>query len=230
MSGMHIQEAVSLPRSEKAREREKKRVLREEKAAWQWAAAGLFVLAVLVNIAQTARITALEKSRVADREAYQEQLEQAEDIRDLAVRRLGELYLQVQQVEQARELAARQLDELTAQLQAGAEARAAQAAAYEAVGIYRYVGECTITAYCPCEKCCGRGANGLTATGLPAEPGIVAVDPEVIPLGSTVVIDGQKYLAADTGVTGNHVDIFMTDHADTVRHGVRTERVWVVEP
>ena len=29
-------------------------------------------------------------------------------------------------------------------------------------------------------------------------PGVVAVDPEVIPLGSTVIIDGQAYLAADS--------------------------------
>ncbi len=213
----------------RAREREKKRALREEKAAWQWAAAGLFVLAVLGNMVQMARITALEKARESDRGMYQAQIEHAEQIRDLAVQQLGELSMRVQQAEQARDLAARQLDELSAQIQAGAEAREAQAAAYEAMGIYRYVGECTITAYCACEACCGQGANGLTAAGIPASPGIVAVDPEVIPLGSTVVIDGQKYLAADTGVTGKHVDVFMTNHADTVRHGVRTEKVWVVE-
>ncbi len=72
-----------------------------------------------------------------------------------------------------------------------------------------------------------RWADGLTATGLPAGPGVVAVDPEIIPLGSTVIIDGQRYLAADTGVTGKHVDICMTEHEDTVEAGVRTADVWV---
>ena len=94
----------------------------------------------------------------------------------------------------------------------------------------RYIGECTITAYCPCAECCGRWADGLTASGLPAGPEIVAVDPDVIPLGSTVIIDGQKYLAADTGsgVTGNHIDICLASHEETVEHGVRTAEVWVI--
>ena len=108
------------------------------------------------------------------------------------------------------------------------QAREEQAAAYEALGDWEYLGEFTITAYCPCEDCCGRWADGVTASGLPAGPGIVAVDRSVIPLGSTVVIDGQRYLAADTGVTGNRVDICMTSHEDTVAHGVRTAEVWVV--
>ena len=69
----------------------------------------------------------------------------------------------------------------------------------------------------------------MTASGLPAGPGIVAVDPDVIPLGSTVVIDGQKYLAADTGsgVTGNHIDVCLSSHGKTVEHGIRTAEVWV---
>ena len=97
------------------------------------------------------------------------------------------------------------------------------------MGAYRYVGECTITAYCPCEACCGQWADGLTATGLPAGPGVVAVDPAVIPLGSTVVIDGQRYLAADTGVTGHAVDVCMGTHEEAEAFGVRREAVWVTE-
>lgn len=146
-------------------------------------AAGLLVLALAVNMAQWARIAALEASRREDAARYQAQVESAERMRDRAVEQLGAAVLQAE---------------------ADRQARAEQAAAYEAVGAYRYIGECTITAYCPCEECCGRWADGVTATGLPAGPGVVAVDPEVIPLGSTVIIDGQRYLAADTGVTGNH--------------------------
>ena len=46
--------------------------------------------------------------------------------------------------------------------------------------------------------------------------------------GSTIIIDGLKYLAADTGVEGLHVDVCMEDHAATVEAGVRTAEVWVV--
>ena len=171
-------------------------------------AAGLLALVLAVDMAQWARIASLEAGRRTDAERYRARIEQAERARDLAVRELGGM---------------------TAQAEADKRAREAQEAAYEALAGYRYIGECTITAYCPCEECCGKWADGLTATGLPAGPGIVAVDPEVIPLGSTVVIDGQKYLAADTGVTGRHVDICMVDHGSTVEAGVGTAEVWIVK-
>lgn len=187
--------------------RQQKNALRYETAAWQKAATGLLALAVTVNMGMLARITGLEKAREADAVRHQEELRQAEHMRDLAVRELGNLRIQWAE-EQAN--------------------RAAQAAAYEAIGAYRYVGECTVTYYCPCEKCCGKWADGLTATGLPAGPGIVAVDKSVIPLGSTVVIDGQRYLAADTGVTGKHVDVCLAEHEATVEAGVRTAEVWVI--
>lgn len=189
--------------------RQQKRALRCETAAWQKGAIGLLALSVVVNTAQYARIAALEVSRREDAVRHQVQLESAERMRDMAVEQLGAVVLQTE---------------------ADRQARAEQAAAYEAIGAYQYIGECTITAYCPCEECCGRWADGVTATGLPAGPGVVAVDPQVIPLGSTVIIDGQRYLAADTGVTGKHVDVCLPDHEDTVAHGVRIAKVWVAEP
>ncbi len=170
---------------------------------------GLLVLAVLVNGAMMARIGRLEDARQEEAAQHLEELRQTERVRDLALEQLGDM---------------------TRQAQEELEARSAQAAAYEAVGAWEYIGECTITYYCPCEACCGKWADGLTSTGLPAGPGIVAVDEDVIPLGSTVIIDGQQYLAADTGVKGRHVDICMADHAATVAAGVRAAEVWVAEP
>ena len=121
--------------------------------------------------------------------------------------------------------------ELAARVDADREARQAQAEAYEAIGAYEYIGECTVTYYCcePYAHVCGDG-DGLTATGLPVTPGVVAVDPEVIPLGSTVIIDGQAYLAADTGgaVRGNHVDIAVATHQEADALGTTTAEVWVV--
>ena len=175
-------------------------------ASWRMAAVGLLGLALAVNLAQWAWIAALDASQQEDAARYQAQIESAERTRDLAVEQLGAALLQAE---------------------ADRQARAEQAAAYEAIGVYQYIGECTITAYCPCEECCGRWADGVTATGLPAGPGVVAVDPQVIPLGSTVIIDGQRYLAAATGVMGKHGDVCLPDHEATVEAGVRKQEVWV---
>ena len=94
-----------------------------------------------------------------------------------------------------------------------------------------YLGTFVATYYC-CERyphICGTG-DGLTATGVAVEPGIVAVDPKVIPLGSTVVIDGEEYLAADTGglIRGHRVDIAVPTHAEALALGVREVEVWVM--
>ncbi|MEF2615095.1 3D domain-containing protein [Faecalibacillus faecis] len=51
----------------------------------------------------------------------------------------------------------------------------------------------------------------MTSTGVIAEEGkTIAVDPSIIPYGSTVLIDGKEYLAQDCGGTikGNKIDIF----------------------
>ena len=189
--------------------RQKKRFRWREMTAWQKEAISVLAFSTAANIALYARIVSLDKAVETSAARYQAQIESAERTRDLAVEQLEAAILQAE---------------------ADRQARAEQAAAYEAIGVYQYIGECTITAYCPCEECCGRWADGLTATGLPSGPGIVAVDKSVIPLGSTVVIDGQRYLAADTGVTGNHVDVCLAEHEATVEAGVRTAEVWVVEP
>lgn len=92
-----------------------------------------------------------------------------------------------------------------------------------------YIGEFTVTAYCPCAKCCGKWSDGLTASGIPAGPGIVATDPDVIPLGSSVIIDGAEYIAADTGssIRGSRIDICVESHDAALAYGVREKSVWV---
>lgn len=92
-----------------------------------------------------------------------------------------------------------------------------------------YAGKFTVTAYCPCRECCGSWADGMTASGVPAVPGVVAVDPEVIQLGSVVIIDGTEYLAADTGdsIKGNRIDICTASHQDALDFGVQEKGVWV---
>lgn len=185
------------------------RPLREQRDAWHLAALGILALAVAGNVGLYCLVLSQEARHREETEQLYAELQHAETVRDSALEELGRLANQT-----AHETLARQ----------------EQAAAYEAVGVYEYIGTCTVTAYCPCSECCGRWADGTTATGLPAGPGIVAVDPDVIPLGSTVVIDGLKYLAADTGsgVEGRHVDICVASHEETVAHGVQTADVWII--
>ncbi len=71
-----------------------------------------------------------------------------------------------------------------------------------------------------------------TATGLAPEVGMVAVDPQVIPMGSALYIDGYGYAkACDTGgaVRGNRVDLFMEDRSQCLRWGVRNVKLYLLE-
>ena len=85
---------------------------------------------------------------------------------------------------------------------------------------WKSIGECTITHYCGCSECCGK-SDCITATGTFAKMGrTVAVDPDVIPLGSEVIINGQIFIAEDTGITGNHIDIYIESHEQAKQMGV----------
>lgn len=81
----------------------------------------------------------------------------------------------------------------------------------------------TITAYCGCEKCCGK-SDRITATGAHAVEGVtIAVDPTVIPYGSLVDIEGiGTFVAEDCGgaIKGNRIDIYFENHADALTFGV----------
>ncbi|CDD64934.1 nlpC/P60 family protein [Firmicutes bacterium CAG:882] len=81
----------------------------------------------------------------------------------------------------------------------------------------------TITAYCGCEKCCGKN-DRITATGAYAIEGVtIAVDPAVIPYGSLVDIEGiGTFIAEDCGgaIKGNKIDIYFERHEDALRFGV----------
>ena len=104
-------------------------------------------------------------------------------------------------------------------------------------GPYRCdLGEFKLTFYCCCEKCCGKAADdpayGITASGARACEGItIAVDPDVIPLGTEVYIEGYgKYIAEDTGkeIVGNVIDIFLEDHEQCLQVGVQRANVFVI--
>lgn len=67
-----------------------------------------------------------------------------------------------------------------------------------------------------------------TATGTWPEEGIVAVDPEVIPLGTQLYVEGYgPAVAADTGgdIKGNRIDLYMSTDAECWEFGRREVRV-----
>ncbi|MGZ4393701.1 MAG: 3D domain-containing protein, partial [Gaiellaceae bacterium] len=71
----------------------------------------------------------------------------------------------------------------------------------------------------------GYSMPGRTATGLPVGPGIVAVDPTVIPLGTRLSIPGYgEGVAADTGgaVQGLTIDLWFPTLAEALAWGRRT--------
>ncbi len=83
---------------------------------------------------------------------------------------------------------------------------------------------CDITGYCACctpyAHMNQRDGKVLTASGMWVRIGeAVAVDPDIIPLGSTVTLGGKTYIAADTGVYGYTVDVLMS-HEDAAQAGV----------
>lgn len=85
------------------------------------------------------------------------------------------------------------------------------------------------TAYCPCEKCCGRWASRKRKwfVGVP-EVRIIATDPKVIPKGSRVEIYGMGiFYAEDTGsaIKGRKIDIYYPEHQTALQFGRRKVKV-----
>ncbi|MDU4959552.1 MAG: 3D domain-containing protein [Sporomusaceae bacterium] len=91
------------------------------------------------------------------------------------------------------------------------------------------------TAYAPGPHDNGKWGN-LTHIGTQVRPGIIAVDPRVIPLKSKVYIEfpdgtGKYAVAEDTGgaIKGNRIDIAMWTVAEAYKFGMQDVKVYVVE-
>jgi 3D (Asp-Asp-Asp) domain-containing protein len=83
------------------------------------------------------------------------------------------------------------------------------------------------TAYC---------IEGETASGVQTRRGVVAADPDVIPLGSRIRVDGlgrrlsRDYDVEDTGrlIKGREIDIFMADCEAAKEFGRQPARVRIL--
>jgi len=89
---------------------------------------------------------------------------------------------------------------------------------------------CEVTAYCPCKKCCGRFADGVTASGVPAIGPIVAA-PSNVCFNAIVFVPGYGLATVqDRGgaIMGNRLDVLMPTHWAAREWGrqVLTVLVW----
>lgn len=96
-------------------------------------------------------------------------------------------------------------------------------------GMARYQAVMTMeaTAYIPSDG----GGNGITASGMMAQRGVVAVDPNVIPLGTRLYIPGYgEAIAADTGgaIIGARIDLCMETYWEAMQFGRRDVTVYVL--
>ena len=85
-----------------------------------------------------------------------------------------------------------------------------------------------VTGYCPCSKCCGEYADGITANGHKIRPGdtFVAADKRYS-FGTEMVIEGYsnsqtvKVLDRGGAIRGNKLDAFFHTHQEALEWGVR---------
>ena len=94
-----------------------------------------------------------------------------------------------------------------------------------------------VTAYCPCPKCCGKNAKGLTASGKPIafDGGHFVAAPGNYAFGTQLVIPGynggEAVQVLDRGgaIKGNHLDVFFPTHEQAKAWGRRHIGVTVVD-
>jgi 3D (Asp-Asp-Asp) domain-containing protein len=89
-----------------------------------------------------------------------------------------------------------------------------------------------VSAYCPCEKCCGEWSDGITSTGKDAYTKGVAVDPKVIPLGTKIEIPDYGVVYADDvggSIKGNKLDVRFKTHQEALNWGRKHIKVKIWE-
>lgn len=93
-----------------------------------------------------------------------------------------------------------------------------------------------ITAYCACEKCCGK-SDGITASGVKAKYGMIACN--WLKFGTKVKIESLGvFRVADRGAKSlfgspknhiRHLDIYLPSHAQALNFGVKYLSVEVLK-
>lgn len=100
---------------------------------------------------------------------------------------------------------------------------------------YKKVIDITATAYSPGPLDNDQWGN-KTRMGTTIRPGVIAVDPKVIPLGSRVYVQypdghGEYKVAEDTGgaIKGNRIDVAIMNRGNAKDFGIKPVKVYVVD-
>jgi 3D (Asp-Asp-Asp) domain-containing protein len=85
-----------------------------------------------------------------------------------------------------------------------------------------------VTAYCPCERCCGEYADGITACGHKIGPGdTFAAADRRYSFGTEMVVAGYnngepiKVLDRGGAIRGDRLDVFFHTHEAALQWGVK---------
>ena len=90
-----------------------------------------------------------------------------------------------------------------------------------------------VTAYCPCEKCCGEFADGITASGHRIGRGVklIAAPPEY-PFGTRMKVPGYgiaPVLDRGGAIKGNKIDLLFQSHQEALEWGVQKLSVKILK-
>lgn len=102
----------------------------------------------------------------------------------------------------------------------------------------QYIGEFTITGYCPCEQCCGKWAGGKTASGtIPQAGRTVGADWGILPAGTAIYIEGmQEYRTVEDKPAewilerydGKIIDVYCATHDEAKSIGRQQVKIYKV--
>lgn len=81
-----------------------------------------------------------------------------------------------------------------------------------------------------------KGCSGITKTGINLKKNpyakVIAVDPNIIPLGSKVYVEGYgEAIAGDIGgaIKGNKIDVFISNYGRALQWGRKTVKVQIID-
>ncbi len=93
-----------------------------------------------------------------------------------------------------------------------------------------------VTAYCPCTKCCGPEAKGITASGMPVsynDGKFVAADTKLLPFGTRLQVPGYHDVPVEVmdrggAIRGYKLDVYFASHEEALEWGRRWVQVKVL--
>lgn len=169
----------------------------------------------VLQIDQELKINSVEASETDKKEATEETTENTEEKAEESE----------EQAEETEEPAEESEEPKAEDNEAAAESNDGQAPEGETIDV-------TATAYtAKCDGCSGVTATGVDLNENP-DANVIAVDPNVIPLGSEVYVEGYGYAtAADTGgaIQGDKIDLHVPSKEEANNFGVQNVKVTIVE-